>query len=114
MNKWNKLYKEAASGMEKWREGEKRASLARIEEEVDSRLAKLRAQMISDLAQKSANSDLSSQKGEKRAKCPRCGGRLSSNGKKKRRVITNHEQIIELERSQGRCPSCGTTVFPPR
>lgn len=73
----------------------------------------MRAQMIEDLALASEIADLKDVPLEKRPQCPQCGTPLSANGKQERQLVTEHEQAVNLPRSQGVCPQCGMSSFPP-
>lgn len=109
---WDELFAEASQEVLQWRQKHKRASLTEIEETVDSELAKMRAQMIQDLALASERADLRSLPQEERPRCPHCGGPLVANGRQRRRLTTDHEQSIELERSKGYCQQCKLSFFP--
>jgi hypothetical protein len=87
--------------------------LTEIENTIDAELAKMRAQMIEDLALASEVADLKDVPVEERPQCRACGAPLSANGKQKRQLVTEHEQTVNLSRSQGVCPQCGMNSFPP-
>lgn len=112
--KWADLYEEASQEVLSWRRKHKNATLTEIEDTVDAELARMRAQMIQDLALDSKLANLSAMPVEERPKCPECGAPLSANGKQKRQLVTEHEEAINLTRSKGVCPQCGTSSFPPR
>ena len=57
--------------------------------------------------------DIRSQSGDSRSLCPECGRKLERRGQKVRKLFTHHDQLIELKRSYGVCPACGTGIFPP-
>ncbi len=109
--KWRCLSEEMIEGMGEWRKEKPKASLREIEEEVDRRLSKVRAQMIMDMAEQSASRDWQGQ--TRGAVCPKCGEELKRKGKKKRKLETQGGQTIELEREYGVCPKCGVGIFPP-
>ncbi len=111
---WDELYQQADHEIRQWRQKHKKATLTEIENTVDAELAKMRAQMIEDLALASEVANLKEVPLKKRPQCPECGQPLSANGKQKRQLITEHEQAVKLSRSQGVCPQCGATSFPPR
>lgn len=110
---WDALYEQASHEIRQWRQEHKKATLTEIENTVDAELAKIRAQMIEDLALASEVANLKDVPMESRPQCPECGRPLSANGKQKRQLITEHEQTIRLSRSQGVCPQCGVNSFPP-
>lgn len=110
---WDKLMKEASEELRSWRQKHNRASFTAIEEKVDEQLSRVRKQVLQDLAMSSTNADIAVQAEEGRAKCPSCGAQLRSEGKRRRVLVTEHEQEIELERSYASCPECGDSLFPP-
>lgn len=108
------LAEEALLGMRAWRAAHPRATLKEIEAEVDARLARLRAQVVQDAAQASPAADFRGAAARDRPPCPACGAPLRAAGQHRRRLVTSQEQLVELERTYGRCPACGAGVFPPR
>jgi ribosomal protein S27AE len=110
---WAGLADEVFTGMAEWRVQHPRATLLEIEQEVDRRLARLRARMLQDVAVRSARADLSDAPVEERPHCPQCGVALEARGKKVRRLTTTHNQVVALVRSYAVCPRCGRGVFPP-
>jgi hypothetical protein len=111
--KWDELFAAASERMAQWRGENRQASLTAIEKEVDGELARVRAQMIQDLALESRMADIRGRKGEERVKCPECGAEVKANGQEKRRLMTDYEEAIEIERSKAKCPGCGVSFFPP-
>jgi len=112
--KWQQLFDQASEGVVMWRGEEQKATLATIEEKVDRSLSRVRAQMIQDLALSSPNQNIKELEKEKRPRCERCDIPLSSKGMKRRQLLTEYEEVVELERSQASCSQCGATLFPPR
>jgi len=112
--KWQELFTEASQKTVKWRQEEQKATWTAIEGEVDAQLARVRAQMIEDLVMSSPLQDLREMTKEERPMCPQCEERLLANGQKTRTVVTTHNQEITVTRSQGKCPTCNGTIFPPR
>ena len=112
--KWDDLFEEASEEVLRWRRKHKKATLTEIEDTVDAELARMRAQMIQDLALASELANLNEMPVEERPTCPQCGEPLSANGKQKRQLVTEHEEAINLSRSKGVCPECGASFFPPR
>ena len=101
-------------GMNQWRQEHPQATLREIEEAVDERMNRLRAQLIQEIAQMSAVEEWSQVPEEERPICARCGTVLVSRGKQTRWVQTNGGEALKLERSYGTCPDCGQGIFPPR
>lgn len=110
--KWDELYEEASREVQRWRQKHKKATLTEIEDTVDNELAKMRAQMIQDLALASETADLRSMAREERPKCPQCGRPLVANGQQTRAVVTDYEQEVKLKRSKGYCRHCKLSFFP--
>jgi RNase P subunit RPR2 len=109
---WDQLYKEARREVLRWRKQQKRATLTEIEDTVDAELARMRAQMIQDLAMASETADLRSLPKEERPPCPQCDRPLVANGQQRRELVTDHEEVVELERSKGYCRHCKLSFFP--
>jgi hypothetical protein len=110
--KWDELFEEASGGVLSWRRKHKKATLSEIESTVDDELARMRAQMIQDLALASEVADIRSMAKEERPKCPQCGRSLVANGRQKRELTTDHEEGVILKRSKGYCRHCKLSFFP--
>jgi transposase-like protein len=98
---------ELAAKLKAWRQANPRATLTEIEEAVEAELAKVRKELVTELAQAGEESE-----GEA-PHCPRCGQEMVRNGRRKRRLKSKEGQTLQLERQQWRCLECGTTLFPP-
>ena len=101
------------TGMMDWRQQHPKATLREIEEAIDERLAKLRAQMLEDAVHMSERAEWSQDPQEQRPRCEHCGMPLLARGKQTRFLQTNGGQDVKLERTYGTCPQCGQGVFPP-
>lgn len=110
---WEVLSNELLNGMKEWRIQHPKAPLREIETALDKRMAQLRAKMLQDLALASKQADLSQVPKEERPVCPHCGTPLGPRGKHQRRLQTNGETEIVLNRSYATCPKCETGFFPP-
>lgn len=110
--KWDELYQEASREVVRWRRKHKKATLTEIEETVDAELARMRAQMVQDLALSSETADIGALPQEERPKCPQCGRPLVANGQQSRELTTDHEQGVKLRRSKGYCRHCKLSFFP--
>jgi YgiT-type zinc finger domain-containing protein len=110
---WQQMSEEILSGMIEWRVQHPKATLREIEQEVEKRMARLRARLVQDTAQESPSRQWSRQAQQDRPRCPQCGSVLIARGKRKRQLQTVGGQHIELERSYGTCPKCGEGFFPP-
>lgn len=106
------LFEVVAQAVSQWRRKHRRAKLTEIEKAVDRHLAEVRVQMVEDLAQQGETADLTQLEEEERPRCPACGRAVVANGKQKRRLRTDHEQTIELERSKAYCARCKVSFFP--
>ncbi len=109
---WQELFAAATDALKAWRASHPEATFNDIEENVDDELARLRAQLLQDLAHASPAADWRGQDRENRPVCPDCGAPLQANGEQVRRVMTDREQEVALKRQQGRCGQCGRTFFP--
>jgi hypothetical protein len=110
---WERASKELLTGMKAWRQAHPRATLNAIEQELDRRLHQLRAEMLADLAQASALTDIRTLPAAERPVCPECGAHLGSRGQKVRTLSTTGNESIMLQRSYAVCPHCQVGLFPP-
>jgi ribosomal protein S27AE len=110
---WDSLVEEASETIRQWRAEHPRATFSEIEATVNEEMARVRAKLMEELIHESASKEWRGRAKEERPTCPGCGAALQSNGRVERDLVTDHEQVIKLERSHGRCPQCGATVFPP-
>ena len=102
------------SSLDAWREAHPRATLREIELAVDGELAALRAEMVSDLAQRSPLRDMASLPVDERPKCEQCHMPLVARGKRRRTLKGPGDQEVSLDRSYAACPRCDLGFFPPR
>jgi len=113
---WAALSEDVLSGMADWRAQHPRATLTEIEEELDVRLARMRARMLERVAQQSAATTWRQAAGDQEGTAPPCphgGTRLEPHGRQRRRLRTVGGQQVQLEREYGVCPQCGQGRFPP-
>jgi len=108
--RWAQLAQEVLSGMRDWRVQHPTATFAEIEEELDTRMARMRAGLLEDLAMASAAADVGGS--QERPRCPTCGGELQERGKHVRKLTTQGDQTVQLRRSYGYCPTCQVGFFP--
>ncbi len=111
--RWQPTSQEVMRAMKEWRGQHPRATFQEIESALDAELARLRAQMLKDLALSSPRADLPTMSEAERPTCPACGVRLEAQGTQTRTLVTEHDQPIELPRSYATCPQCGAGLFPP-
>ena len=110
---WRVLSEQVFEEMDQWRKQHPRATFQAIEEELDVRLSRVRAQMLVDLAHESDKRDWSGQEEEVRPRCPSCGSGFQARGQHERSLQTHGGQRIPLTRTYGTCPHCGSGFFPP-
>lgn len=108
--RWDGSIQELFLGLREWRATHPRATLAEIESELDRRMARVRAQMMTDLALASTAADLHS---EAAPTCPECGGVLRDEGRRARTLVTLGDEAVTLERDYSTCAACGRRFFPP-
>ena len=111
--RWHEVAQEVLLEMRSWREEHPKATLQQIEEEVDTRMARMRAGLVEGVAMSSAAVEVGSRAAEQPACCPTCGGVLHARGKQVRKLVTTGKQTVRLERSYGYCPTCEVGFFPP-
>jgi hypothetical protein len=75
---WHEVAREVLLEMRTWREEHPKATMQEIEEEVDKRIARMRAGMGEGNAMSSATVEVGSRASEQPARCPTCGGVLQA------------------------------------
>ena len=110
---WERASKELLTGMKEWRVAHPKATLSAIEAELDRRMNQLRAEMLEDLAQASALTDVRVLPEDERPVCPQCGAHLGPRGQKTRTLSTTGNESITIQRSYAVCPHCQVGLFPP-
>jgi hypothetical protein len=111
---WHQVTQEVMTGISDWRVQHPTATFREIETELDTRLARLRARMLEDLALQSAATSWRDESRSQHPTCPTCDTPLQDRGTHARSVQTHGGQHLTLKRSYGVCPACGTGLFPPR
>jgi YgiT-type zinc finger domain-containing protein len=107
---WSAMSEEILDEIGQWRERNPKATFREIEDEIDRRLSELRARVLSDTANQSAQAKWEAAEG---VVCPECGAKLVKKGRKKRTLLTRDGRAIELERDYAICQACGQGIFPP-
>ncbi len=97
------------AALETWRREHPTATWTEIEAAIDGELSQLRARMLGETAMTSDAVDLDGE----RPCCPDCGMRLELAGSRRRRLRTEQERPVAIERTYARCPACGVGLFPP-
>jgi hypothetical protein len=82
-----------------------------IESAVDGALAGLRRDLIAESVAGHALTDFRG--APERPVCPHCGTALHAAGQHRKGVRTQGDQVVEIERTYGRCPACDAGLFPP-
>jgi ribosomal protein S27AE len=113
-SRWQPSSREVIRAMKEWRRQHPKATFREIESALDGELARLRAEMLRDLALASPQADLTQTPAAERPTCPSCGAPLQAQGPQPRTLWTEHDQARELTRSYATCPQCGAGFFPPR
>ncbi len=112
--KWRNLTGELTRSMQDWRVAHPRATLREIEAALDAWLVRVRVQMLQDTASTSPLCAVrAAQAAGMAVPCSACGQALADQGLQTRRLTTQGEQVLQLERSYAVCPGCGTGLFPP-
>jgi hypothetical protein len=110
---WHQLTQDVMTGMREWRLHPPKATLREIETELDTRLNRMRARMLEDLALQSAAAAWQESPAAQQPTCPQCGTVLQDRGAHPRTLQTHGGQALTLERTYGVCPACGAGLFPP-
>jgi ribosomal protein S27AE len=111
---WDTLIQQVKSHLDAWGEAHPTPTMLDIEQATSQALAPLYAQAVQDLALHSANADLSHTATAQRPTCSDCGVLLHARGKSKRKLHSQQDQSVQLERDYAVCPQCGKGFFPPR
>ncbi len=108
---WGRLSEGVFSQIEQWRREHPKATFEQIEAAVDERLAEVRVRVLEDAVLASEVADPSD--AEPNPTCGHCGLAMERRGTPGRRLLTDHNRSISLERAYFVCPSCGEGLFPP-
>lgn len=99
LDRWSAL----EADLHTWRRERPDATWTQIEQEVDRRLDRLRAQLLGEVV---TDTELATT-------CPTCGHPLQMRGTHDRTVITDGGEEMTLTRSYQTCPVCRGGLFPP-
>ena len=111
---WQHLTEDVITEMQAWRIEHPKATLREMETELDTRLNRIRARMLEDMALSSPTADWAGVPAYQHPTCPDCGQSLHLRGTDTRILQTHGGQNLTLERRYGTCPACGAGLFPPR
>lgn len=95
---------ELEAEMGDWSRTHPDATLEAIEQEVDRRLRAIRADMLATVV---------GVHDQEVGNCPDCGVPLVRRGTRTRRLRTDGDQPLHLNRPYATCPVCGRGLFPP-
>jgi hypothetical protein len=87
-----------------WRREHSNASFAEMERAVEEELARVRSQMLTELA---------GARGERLQLCPQCGRRMQRRGERTRVLEIPGGVPVDLTRAHHVCPYCSLGLFPP-
>ena len=93
---WRDEADAAVATIAQWRETHPRATWAEIEAAVDGPLTALRTRLLVDSAQATPAADPAL---AERPACPACGGALHDAGRHRRRLRSEGDETIEVERT---------------
>ena len=100
--------------MNAWNASNPRATLLEIEVKARELVSQLEASLIQASALERETENWSQREEKARPTCPICQVPLLSRGKRIRHLQGTAGRDIQLERTYGTCPHCGTGFFPPR
>jgi len=107
------LSEEVILEVKEWRLQHPKATFREIEAAVDESWARARARVGQEVSLASEAREMSSDPEGGGYRCPQCRHPLESRGQRSRDLLTHYNQSINLKRSYGVCPACGTGLFPP-
>lgn len=110
-SRWQATSEQVLSGMRDWEAAHPEATFAEMEAAVEAQLARLRVQMLEELAGAQAARE---RQGPERPACPECGARMQWRGQHPRAVLVRGPGTVTLRRGYAVCPACGAGLFPPR
>lgn len=100
--------------MNAWNASHPQATFLQIEEKAHELVSQLEAHLIQSSALEREPEQWSQDEPGQRPSCPMCQVPLRSRGKRVRHLQGPVGRDIELRRTYGTCPQCGTGFFPPR
>jgi RNase P subunit RPR2 len=107
------LSDEIIQEMEVWNTSNPDATFLEIEIKARELVSKLEAQIIQESAKDREIDNWSKREKKDRPTCPHCHVPLISRGKRLRSLQGTRGRKIELPRTYGTCPKCGSGFFPP-
>src|SRR5947207_9086327 len=107
------LSEEIVGDMDSWNKSNPDATFLEIEEKARELVSKLEVALIEKSAEAREEESWVDKKEEERPICPNCKVPLVSRGKRMRSLQGAQGGEINLKRTYGTCPNCGTSLFPP-
>lgn len=99
--------------MDVWNKSNPNATFLEIEVKAREGVSRLEARLIQDSVLEREIDDWSKREEKERPTCPNCHIPLVSRGRRLRRLQATEGREIQLKRTYGTCPKCGTGFFPP-
>jgi hypothetical protein len=110
---WQQVWTAVHQALRQWRQQHPTATFNELEDAVDQQVQAVRTRLLEDLTLASRAADLQAKHAGAPPRCPRCGERLVSQGKRPRQVQVHGNQTVSLHRDYAVCPACGGGLFPP-
>ena len=111
---FKELSDEIIREMKAWNASNPQATFLEIEVKARELVSQLEAHLIQESALERERDDWSQREERERPSCPNCQMPLLSRGKRVWHLQVTAGRKIQLERTYGTCPKCGTGFFPPR
>lgn len=96
-----------------WHVTHPRATLAEMDTALYPLLMQLQAACMQEMAQEQPEAHWAAYPETERPRCPTCQVPLRPHGTRPRRLQGRGGASVDLDRTYGVCPQCGTGVFPP-
>lgn len=110
---FKELSDEIIQEMNAWNACNPKATFLEIEVKARELVSQLEAHLIQESALERERDEWSQREERERPTCPTCQMPLLSRGKRVRHLQGTAGRDIQLERTYGTCPNCGTGFFPP-
>ena len=111
---FKELSDEILREMQAWNASHAKATFLEIEVKARDLVSQLEAHLIQERVLEREKDEWSQREERERPTCPNCQTPLLSRGKRVRHLQATAGRDIQLERTYGTCPKCGTGFFPPR
>lgn len=98
-------YEQAQRALDAWHATHADATLYDMEKAVEQQIQRLRTTLLA--------SQTDGRYVEERPACPHCGTTMVHRTRRRKRVVMQGDEILDLDRSYVVCPSCSEGLFPP-